>query len=107
MAESGFVKVAQVDELSPGEMLVVEVGEERILLANVEGNIYACDDICTHAESSLSEGDLKGEEVECELHGSAFSLITGEALTPPATESLRVYQLRIEGQDILVGPPKS
>ena len=107
MAESGFVKVAQVGDLSPGEMIMVEVEQERILLCNVDGNVYACDDICSHAFASLSEGDLSGEEVECPLHGSAFNVITGEAITPPADESVRVFELRIEGQDILLGPPKS
>ena len=107
MAESGFVKVALVGDLSAGEMMVVEVEEERILLVNVEGTVYACEDICSHAYASLSEGDLNGEEVECPLHGSAFNVITGEAITPPADASVRVFELRIEGQDILLGPAKS
>ena len=107
MADAGFVKVAQLDDLSPGEMMMVEVGDDRILLANVEGNVHAIEDICSHAYASLSEGDLNGDEVECPLHGSAFNLITGEAMTPPADESVKVYELRIEGQDILLGPARS
>ena len=106
MAESGFVKVAEVGEISPGDMKVVEVGEDQILLVNVEGNIHACDDICSHAYASLSEGDLNGDELECPLHGSAFNIITGEALTPPAEDSIRIFEVRIEGQDVLVGPAK-
>ena len=106
MAESGFVKVAEVGELSPGEMKVVEVGEEQILLVNVEGNIHACDDICSHAYASLSEGDLNGDEVECPLHGSAFNVVTGEALTPPAEDSIRIFEVRIDGQDVLIGSAK-
>ena len=73
MADTGFVKVAEVGELSPGEMKMVELGTEQVLLANVDGNIYACDDICSHAYASLSEGDLNGAEVECPLHGSVFT----------------------------------
>ena len=107
MADAGYVKVAQLDELSPGEMMVVEMGEERILLANVEGNIHAIDDICSHAYASLSEGDLNGQEVECPLHGASFDLVTGAPITPPATENIKVYELRVEGQDILLGPAKS
>ena len=107
MAESGYVKVAEVGELSPGDMKTVEVGEEQILIVNIDGNIHACDDICSHAYASLSEGDLNGEEVECPLHGSAFNVTTGEVLTPPADENVRVFEVRIEGQDILIGPPKS
>ena len=105
MAESGFVKVADLGELSPGGMKYVEVGDNQVLLANVEGTIYACDNVCTHAFAPLAEGDLDGEQVECPLHGSVFNVTTGEVIDPPADEGLRVFQVRIEGNDILVGPP--
>ena len=107
MADAGFVKVAQVSEIKPGEMIAVEVDSEQVLLANVNGNIHAIDDICSHAYASLSEGDLNGEEVECPLHGAAFNVTTGVPITPPADESVRVYQVQIEGDDILVAPPQS
>ena len=106
MAEPGFVKVAEVNDLPPGELMVVQPGGDQILLVNVDGNVYACDDICSHAFASLSEGDLSGEEVECPLHGSAFNVTTGEALTPPAFDSIKTYQTRVEGEDILLGPAK-
>lgn len=104
MADTGFVKVAEVGELSPGDMKMVEIGDDQILLVNVGGKIHAIDDVCSHAYASLSDGDLNGEEVECPLHGSVFNVTTGEVIGPPADESLRVFNLRIEGQDILVGP---
>ena len=105
MAENDFVKVAELGELSPGAMKYVEVGSDQVLLANVDGTIYACDNVCTHAFAPLAEGNLAGEEVECPLHGSVFNVTTGEVIDPPADESLRVFQVRIEGDDILVGPP--
>ena len=104
MAERGFVKVADVGEISPGEMKYVNVGDDQVLLANVEGTIYACDNVCTHAFGPLAEGDLDGKQVECPLHGSVFDVTTGDVIDPPADENLRVFQVRIEGQDILVGP---
>ncbi len=106
MAGTAFVKVAEVGELSPGEMKMVEVGENQILLANVAGNIWACDNICTHAGAPLSEGELDEDQVECPLHGSVFDVVTGEVIGPPAAENLRLFQVTIEGPDILVGPPK-
>lgn len=106
MPDSGFVKVASLDELSPGRMKRVEIGRDEILLVNVSGEVYACEDVCTHAYASLSEGDLDGAEVQCPLHGSIFDVITGEVKTPPAADNLRVFAVRIEGQDILVGPAK-
>jgi nitrite reductase/ring-hydroxylating ferredoxin subunit len=105
MAEIGFVKVAEVGELSIGAMKMVEFGDDQVLLANVAGNIYACDNVCSHALFPLSDGELDGEQVECPLHGSVFNVTTGQVVVPPADENLRVFQVRINGQDILVGPP--
>ena len=99
-----YVKVAQTDELSTGQMKLVELGDERILLANVEGEYHAVAEVCSHAYAPLSEGNLIGEEIECPLHGSVFNAKTGEVLSPPAGEPLTVYPVRVEGNDILVGP---
>lgn len=104
MAETAFVKVAEVGELPTGDMKTVEVGDDQILVSNVDGTIYACDNVCTHAGAPLSEGELDGEQVECPLHGSVFNVITGEVISAPADENLRVFRVRIDGQDILVGP---
>ena len=106
MAEGQFVKVATVGEVSPGDMKPVEVGEDQILLCNVDGQVYAIDDICTHSYASLSEGDLDGDEVICPLHGALFSVVTGAVITPPADEPLRTFEVRVDGDDILVGPEK-
>lgn len=104
MIQASFVKVADVGELSPGDMKAVDVGEDQVLLTNVGGTIYACGNLCTDALAPLSEGELDGEQVECPLHGSVFDVTTGEALDAPADENLQVFQVRIDGQDILVGP---
>ena len=102
-----FVEVAQTNEIRIGELKQVTVGDEEIMLTNIDGTYYAVSDSCTHAYVSLSESDLEGEEVECNLHGSRFNVKTGEALLPPAEEPLTVYQVKLEGSSILVGPPKS
>ncbi len=99
-----FVKVAQTSDLSPGQMKQVQVGDELILLVNVDGAYFAMADICSHAYAPLTQGDLNGEEVECPLHGSAFSVKTGEVLSPPANESLETFSVKVDGDDILIGP---
>ena len=107
MADDGFVKVAQVSEITPGDMISVDFPSgDAVLVANVGGVIHACDDICSHAYASLSEGDLNGAEVECPLHGAVFNITTGEALTPPAEAPVKVYRVQVEGDDILVAPPQ-
>ena len=106
MAESGFEKVAETSELSPGEMKSVQLGQEELLLANVDGNFYAISDGCSHMGGSLSSGELDGEQVECPLHGAIFNVVSGEVQNPPAREGVQAREVRISGNDILVGPAK-
>ena len=100
-----FVKVAQTDELQPGQMKAVDVGDDRVLIVNLNGSYHAMDDTCSHAFAALSEGDIAGGEIECPLHGATFDIATGEALSPPASQPLTLYQVRVEDGDILVAPP--
>ena len=62
-----------------------------ILLANVDGRLYAMDNRCPHEDASLYNGALKGHCVECPLHGSRFDLRTGEPQEPPADTTVRTY----------------
>jgi nitrite reductase/ring-hydroxylating ferredoxin subunit len=103
----GFVKAARVADLAPGEKKSVRIGDRRMLLVNVGGGYYAVDDLCTHAYAVLSKGQLYGDEIVCPLHGSSFNIRTGAVLTPPASKSLTLYEVRLKGNDILVGPPRS
>ena len=102
MADTDFVRVADVSEIPPGEMKAVKVGILEILLVNVDGIIHACDNWCNHQRYRLSAGDLDGEEVRCDLHGSKFNVVTGEATNPPASEPLKVFEVRLEGSDVLI-----
>ena len=104
---SEFIRVAKVGELAPGSVLRVEAAGKAIALYNLEGTYYATDEICTHAYASLAEGFVDGATIECPLHGAQFSIKTGEALSPPASEPLATYAVRVDGQDILVAVPRS
>ena len=104
MADSGFVRVADVSEIPPGEMKAVKVGIQEVLLVNVDGVIHACDNWCNHQRYRLSAGDVDGEEVRCDLHGSKFNVVTGEATNPPATEPMKIFEVRLDGSDILIRP---
>ena len=97
-----FVAVARLSQLPEGGTLRVRVDDNPVLLANVEGTVYACDDTCTHEDSSLYLGCLKGALISCTLHGSRFDVRTGEPQDPPASEPLATYAVRIEGDEILV-----
>ncbi len=97
-----FLPVATVSEIPAGHTLRVQPRKSPILLANVDGTLYACDDTCTHEDSSLSLGRLDGELVKCTLHGSRFNVRTGHPVEEPAEEPLRTYPVRVEGNRVLV-----
>jgi 3-phenylpropionate/trans-cinnamate dioxygenase ferredoxin subunit len=92
------------DELASGEARRVVVDGRRIAVVRVEDDFYAISDTCSHAEVSLSEGEvLCGErEIECWKHGSTFSLVTGEPSCLPAVRPVAVYPVVIEGDDVEV-----
>jgi len=100
--EVTFVDVAPINALPAGTTKKFTIENSDILLANVDGKIYAVDDMCTHEDSSLSLGCLKGELVYCTLHGSRFNVRTGEPIEEPATEALQRYQVRIQNDRIEV-----
>ena len=100
MAE--FVRVAGVSDVAAGEMLIVEVEGEEIVLANVDGEIYAFGGECTHKGGPLGEGLLEGDEVECPFHQGRFNVKTGEAVQEPPTDPIPTYQVQLNGDDIMV-----
>lgn len=101
-----YQKVAQTGDLQAGEMMRVEAHGERILLVNVDGEFFAICDACSHEDASLYLGALHGELIRCPLHGSRFNVKTGEPLEEPAEEPVAVYPVKIQGDDILLGPAK-
>ena len=93
-------RVCAGSDLPPGG--VRRIDDPAIAVFNVEGNLFAVSDICTHAEGSLSEGAVEGEIVECPLHGATFNLRTGEALTLPAVEPIETFTVVTQGAEIYV-----
>jgi 3-phenylpropionate/trans-cinnamate dioxygenase ferredoxin component len=102
-----FVTVATTDELQPGdEPIVVEIGRHWVAVYNVDGQYYAIDDVCTHDGGPLAEGEQRGHVVECPRHGAQFDVRTGQVLTAPAYTDVPAYEVRVEGDEIQVGPHK-
>ena len=97
-----YIFAAKLADVKPGKMFRVKLDDKLLLLANVDGTIHACDEMCTHEEVSLALGALQGNCIKCSLHGSRFDLLTGKALDEPADEDLRIYPVKIEGDSILV-----
>jgi 3-phenylpropionate/trans-cinnamate dioxygenase ferredoxin subunit len=101
MSES---KLASLSALAEGTPTRIEVDGQALAVIRVGDRVYAMDDRCSHADYSVSEGDFyeKELELECPQHGSAFSLLTGEPSTFPATKPVRVYPTRVDGDDVWV-----
>jgi 3-phenylpropionate/trans-cinnamate dioxygenase ferredoxin subunit len=97
-----WVDVARVDELTPGTWRTVDVDDTQIVVFNVDGQYYALEDACTHDGGVLSGGTVEGTEVKCPRHGARFSMISGEALSPPAYEPVTTVPVRIEQRIVQV-----
>ena len=99
---SDWVKAAELSRCPPGNLLGVEVGGEPIVLANVDGDVYALEDRCSHEDYPLSDGDLEGTSVECIDHGAAFDACTGSATSLPAVKPVKTYEVEVRGGEIFV-----
>jgi 3-phenylpropionate/trans-cinnamate dioxygenase ferredoxin subunit len=98
------VRVCAVEDVKSGTAARFDVDGHRLCVVNIEGEFYVIGDECSHADYSLSEGDVWEEEreIECPAHGSTFSLVTGEPQSLPATRPVPVFAVRVEGDDVIV-----
>jgi 3-phenylpropionate/trans-cinnamate dioxygenase ferredoxin subunit len=88
--------------LKPGQMKRFIVNDKAVLLANVNGEVFAIADLCSHEDAILSNGALKDGCVECPLHGSRFDLKTGQPREEPATEPVDTYAVEIREDTIYI-----
>jgi len=94
--------VAKRSEIAPGTTHKVLVNGVPVLLCNVDGEIYAIEDICTHDGGELDQGELDGCRIMCPRHGAYFDVTSGAALTLPAILPVPTFPVRIDGDDIIV-----
>ena len=101
------VRLCGRGEIEPGSAKRFDIDGHRICVVRIEDDFYAIGDKCSHADYSLAEGEVfSGEkEIECWKHGSTFSLVTGEPQSFPATQPVPVYEISIEGEDVMVKLP--
>ncbi len=91
---ASYVKVANADELQPGQAKAVQAGDQQVALFNVDGTCYAISDTCTHRGGPLSEGTLQGDVVTCPWHGAQFCVRDGQVQSPPADQGVTAYPVR-------------
>lgn len=94
--------IAKRSEIAIGTTKRVVVGGVPVLLCNVDGDIYAVEDVCTHDGGPLDQSELQGTRVECPRHGAIFDVTTGSALSLPAVVPLETFPVTIDGDEISV-----
>ena len=99
MAER-YITVARTSEIGPGERDVFEVEEYYIAVFNVDGRYYAVEDICTHDDGPLADGELYDFEIECPRHGARFDIRTGKVTRMPAVTPIKHFPVRVENDEI-------
>lgn len=104
---SSVVRLCAVDDIEAGTAQRFDLPGHRIALIRIENDFYAIGDRCSHANVSLAEGEIYPEEkeIECWKHGSTFSLVTGKPQSLPATKPVPVYDVTVEGVDVMVRLP--
>ena len=103
MSDTGkWITVANRDAVEVGSVIGVKAGDLDVALYNIDGDIYATHNICTHAHAYLSDGSLEGDIIECPLHGGRFEAKTGKGIGAPIPCDVKTLPTRIEGSEIQV-----
>lgn len=99
-----YEAVIRADSVQPGKFAKVVLDERPYVVANVDGRFYAVEDNCSHEDYPLSYGCLDGDRIKCSLHGSRFSLLTGEPLDTPADTPIRTYRCTVADGWVWIDP---
>ena len=100
-----YHRVAAIGEIPAGQGHRVGVAGRDIAIFQLDGRLFAIDDICTHGFASLCEGFVEGDRIECPLHAGQFEITTGKAVAAPCVIDLQTYAVRREADEIYVGIP--
>ncbi len=100
-----LIKVANLDDFASTNLKVVAYEEREILLCRLGDGVYAVDNLCSHAAERLCTGKLKGGKLFCPLHGAAFDVKTGIALSRPATDPIDTFEVVFDAQEIFIRLP--
>jgi 3-phenylpropionate/trans-cinnamate dioxygenase ferredoxin component len=95
-----WIRVCNTAELLPGEYRIAWDGDVAIAVFNIDGDLYAVEDVCTHDGGELAGGPVDGFAIECVRHGARFDLRTGAVLCPPAYEPIAKFPVKVEDSTV-------
>lgn len=90
------------DDVPEGDVIGIKVAGKDIAIYDVEGEVFATDNLCTHGAARMSDGFLEGREIECPLHQGRFDVCTGKAMCAPLTDNIRTYPVKIENLRVML-----
>ncbi|MFW9595525.1 MAG: non-heme iron oxygenase ferredoxin subunit [Macromonas sp.] len=97
-----WIEATTLDAIPEGDVIGINVAGKDIALYEVEGEVFATDNLCTHGKARMSDGFLEGREIECPLHQGRFDVCTGQALCAPLTDNIRTYPVQIVERRVLL-----
>jgi len=106
MTSNPLVRVCLLSDIPSQEMRCVSLHDRNVLVANTLDGVFVADEMCTHEDARLCDGNLSGTLVKCPLHGSRFDLRTGEVLDDPANQDLVIYPVTVVDDEVFVSLPK-
>ena len=97
-----WIDIASKEDVPEDDVMGIDINTKSIALYQVDGEIFATNNICTHGNARLCDGFLEGHEIECPLHQGKFDIRNGKAMCAPLTEDIRIYPVKIEGGRVFV-----
>jgi 3-phenylpropionate/trans-cinnamate dioxygenase ferredoxin subunit len=105
-ANCDFYEIASVDDLPPGERIIVQIDDLEILVFNIAGQFFAISNVCSHDGNPLDDGEINGQEIICVRHGARFDLRTGEVASLPAVVGIPAFPTRTQDGKLEIGLPR-
>ncbi len=99
---TAWIDIASKDDVPEDDVMGIDINAKSIALYQVDGEIFATDNICTHGNARLCDGFLEGHEIECPLHQGKFDIRNGKAMCAPLTEDIQIYPVKIEDGRVFV-----
>jgi naphthalene 1,2-dioxygenase system ferredoxin subunit len=99
---TAWIDIASKGDVPEEDVMGIDINSKSIALYQVDGEIFATDNICSHGNARLCDGFLEGHEIECPLHQGKFDIRNGKAMCAPLTEDIRTYPVKIEGDRVFI-----
>jgi len=99
---TAWIDIVSKDDVPEDDVMGIDINAKSIAIYQVDGEIFATDNICTHGNARLCDGFLEGHEIECPLHQGKFDIRNGKAMCAPLTEDIKIYPVKIEGGRVFV-----